>query len=122
MRGHSKEGREPVKVRRRKTLTLKRRLTTHPDNALQTLHEIQYRKWREFDPDDTVRFYSLRLREAGVIRSSPNNGTDWRFFNDLKGELKGLTMRRPLVLALLISAPWEAHRASASRTSSGYAE
>jgi hypothetical protein len=50
MRGHSKEGREPVKARRRKTLTLKRRLTTRPDNALQTLHEIQYRKWREFVP------------------------------------------------------------------------
>jgi NitT/TauT family transport system substrate-binding protein len=67
--------------------------TARYDYALQTLKEIQYRKWREFDPDDTVRFYSLRLREAGVIKSSPNkiiaDGTDWRLFNELKRELKG---------------------------------
>jgi NitT/TauT family transport system substrate-binding protein len=39
-----------------------------------------------------VRFWALRLREAGIIKSSPNNiiaqGTDWRFFNELKRELK----------------------------------
>jgi NitT/TauT family transport system substrate-binding protein len=39
-----------------------------------------------------MRFYALRLHEAGMIRSSPNkiltNGTDWRFLNDLKRELK----------------------------------
>ena len=50
-------------------------------------------KWREYDPEDTIRFYALRLREAGMIKSSPNKiiaeGTDWRFFNELKRELKG---------------------------------
>jgi NitT/TauT family transport system substrate-binding protein len=39
-----------------------------------------------------VRFWALRLREAGIIKSSPNRiiaqGTDWRFFNELKRELK----------------------------------
>jgi NitT/TauT family transport system substrate-binding protein len=34
----------------------------------------------------------LRLHEAGMIRSSPNkiiaDGTDWRFLNELKRELK----------------------------------
>jgi NitT/TauT family transport system substrate-binding protein len=34
----------------------------------------------------------LRLREAGIIKSSPSRiiaqGTDWRFFNELKRELK----------------------------------
>jgi NitT/TauT family transport system substrate-binding protein len=63
------------------------------DQALQTLKEIPYTRWREYDPDDTVRFYSLRLRESGVIRATPNkilaDGTDWRFFNELKRELKG---------------------------------
>ena len=43
-------------------------------------------------PEDTIRFYSLRLREAGMIKSTPNkiiaDGTDWRFFNELKRELK----------------------------------
>src|SRR5499427_5628101 len=68
----------------------------HPttyDLALQTLREIPFGKWRELDPEDTVRFLALRLREAGMIKSSPQKiiaqGTDWRFLNDLKKELKG---------------------------------
>jgi NitT/TauT family transport system substrate-binding protein len=60
--------------------------------ALQTLTEIQYRAWRDYDPEDTMRFYALRLHEAGMIRHSPNEilaeGTDWRFLNELKRELK----------------------------------
>ncbi len=60
--------------------------------ALQTLTEIKYREWRYYDPEDTMRFYALRLHEAGMIRSSPNQilaeGTDWRFLNELKRELK----------------------------------
>jgi len=39
-------------------------------------------------PEDTMRFYSLRLHEKGVIKSSPQKilaqGTDWRFLNELK--------------------------------------
>ena len=39
-----------------------------------------------------MRFYALRLREVGMIKSSPNEilaeGTDWRFLNELKRELK----------------------------------
>jgi NitT/TauT family transport system substrate-binding protein len=60
--------------------------------SLQAMREIPYAKWRDYDPEDAVRFYSLRLREAGMIRSTPNKiitqGTDWRFFNELKRELK----------------------------------
>jgi NitT/TauT family transport system substrate-binding protein len=67
--------------------------TPRYDHALQTLKEIPYARWREYDAEDTVRFYSLRLREAGMIKSSPAKiiaaGTDWRFFNELKRELKG---------------------------------
>ena len=67
--------------------------TPRYDYALQTLKEIQYAKWREYDVEDTIRFYSLRLRESGFIRGTPNkiitDGTDWRFFNELKRELKG---------------------------------
>jgi NitT/TauT family transport system substrate-binding protein len=67
--------------------------TPRYDYALQTLKEIQYSKWREYDAEDTIRFYSLRLRESGLIRATPNkilaDGTDWRFFNELKRELKG---------------------------------
>jgi NitT/TauT family transport system substrate-binding protein len=63
------------------------------DYALQTIKEISYVRWREYNPEDAVRFYALRLREAGMIKSSPNkilaDGTDWRHWNELKRELKG---------------------------------
>jgi NitT/TauT family transport system substrate-binding protein len=56
------------------------------------MKEIRYNRWREYDPEDTVRFYSLRLREVGLVKRSPNKliaqGTDWRFLNELKKELK----------------------------------
>ena len=60
--------------------------------ALQTMKEIPYDKWREYDPEDAMRFYALRLHEAGMIKTNPNKliaqGTDWRFLNELKKELK----------------------------------
>ena len=44
------------------------------------------------DVADTMRFYALRMHEAGMIKSSPQkiiaDGTDWRFLNELKRELK----------------------------------
>ena len=40
-----------------------------------------------------MRFYALRLHEAGMIKSSPQKiiaqGTDWRFLYELRKELKG---------------------------------
>jgi NitT/TauT family transport system substrate-binding protein len=67
--------------------------TPRYDYALQTMQEIPYNHWREYDPEDTVRFYALRLQEAGMIKHTPQQiiaqGTDWRFFNELKKELKG---------------------------------
>jgi NitT/TauT family transport system substrate-binding protein len=62
------------------------------DYALETLMDIPYARWREFDPEDSLRFFALRLHEVGMIKSSPNTllaeGTDWRFLNELKRELK----------------------------------
>jgi NitT/TauT family transport system substrate-binding protein len=62
------------------------------DYAVQTLSELPYGRWREFDAEDTLRFYALRLHEAELIKSSPQKiiagNTDWRFLNDLKRELK----------------------------------
>jgi NitT/TauT family transport system substrate-binding protein len=62
------------------------------DYALQTLEDIRYDRWRDFDPEDSLRFYALRMQETGMIKSSPQeiiaNGTDWRFLNELKRELK----------------------------------
>ena len=68
------------------------RFTSRYDYALQTLRENGYDKWREYDAEDTIRFYALRLRETGFIKSTPQkiiaNGTDWRFLGELKHELK----------------------------------
>jgi NitT/TauT family transport system substrate-binding protein len=66
--------------------------TKRYDYALQTLTELPYASWREFDPEDSLRFFALRLHEVGMIKSIPNQilaeGTDWRFLNELKRELK----------------------------------
>ena len=66
--------------------------TEQYDYAVQSLRELPYSNWRDFDPEDTVRFFSLRLHEAGIVQSNPNdiiaNGTDWRFVNEIKRELK----------------------------------
>ena len=39
-----------------------------------------------------MRFYALRMQETGMIKSSSQqiiaHGTDWRFLNELKRELK----------------------------------
>jgi NitT/TauT family transport system substrate-binding protein len=67
--------------------------TNRHDYALQVMKEVPYRKWRDYDPADSVRFYALRMHESGMIKSSPQKilaeGTDWRFLNELKKELKG---------------------------------
>jgi NitT/TauT family transport system substrate-binding protein len=67
--------------------------TERYDLALQVMRELPYGQWRAYDPEDTLRFYALRLHEAGMIKSSPQKliaeGTDWRFLNELKRELKG---------------------------------
>jgi NitT/TauT family transport system substrate-binding protein len=62
--------------------------TERYDYALQTLTAIPYDSWRQFDPEDSMRFFALRLHEVGMVKSSPNKilaeGTDWRFLNELK--------------------------------------
>jgi NitT/TauT family transport system substrate-binding protein len=80
---------EPERTAR---LLVDKGFTPQYDYALQTMKEIPYGKWRDYDAEDSVRFYSLRLQEAGMIKSSPqkiiSQGTDWRFLTELKKELK----------------------------------
>lgn len=56
------------------------------------LPAILYDVWRRYDPADTLRFYGLRLAEAGFIQSTPEQivarGTDFRYLDELKQELK----------------------------------
>ena len=63
------------------------------DTALQLMRELPYARWRDYDTEATVRFYALRLREAGMITATPQKiiagSTDWRFVNEVKRELKG---------------------------------
>jgi NitT/TauT family transport system substrate-binding protein len=81
---------EPVRAAQ---LIVDQGFTPRYDYAVQTLKEGPCNRWREYDPEDTIRFYSLRLREAGMIKSTPAKiiaeGTDWGRFNELKRELKG---------------------------------
>jgi len=62
------------------------------DYALETLREVPYGLWREYDAEDTVRFYALRAYELGFVKSNSQKiiaeGTDFRIFNELKRELK----------------------------------
>jgi NitT/TauT family transport system substrate-binding protein len=54
--------------------------------------EVLYDKWREYNPEDSIRFYALRLQETGMIKAGPQEiiekGTDWSFLTELKRELK----------------------------------
>src|SRR5215467_14446758 len=81
-----------VEPERAARLLVDKGYTKQYDFALQALKEIPYGRWREYDPEDTIRFYSLRLHEAGLIKSTPQKiiaqGTDWRFIKELKKELK----------------------------------
>ena len=80
---------EPVRVAQNAS---NRGLIGQYDYDRQALSELPYYKWREYNAEDTIRFYSLRLHEAGLIKATPTKimakNTDWHFFDELKRELK----------------------------------
>jgi NitT/TauT family transport system substrate-binding protein len=80
---------DPARVARR---LVDRGITYRYDYALQTMNELPYNKWRDYDVEDSVRFYALRMHETGLIKSAPSeiisDACDWRFLNELKRELK----------------------------------
>ena len=73
-------------------LLVERGATDRYDYALKTLEEVPYGAWRSFEPRDTLRFYALRLREAGLVKGTPRElmerGTDFRFIDELRREMK----------------------------------
>jgi NitT/TauT family transport system substrate-binding protein len=81
--------REPARIAR---FLVDKGFADNYEYALQTLKDIPYGKWREYDPEDTIRFYALRLHEAGMIKSNPQKimaqGSDWSFLRELKKESK----------------------------------
>ena len=80
---------EPTRVAQ---MLVERGYTQRFEYALQALQEIPYNRWREYDAEDSIRFYALRMYQAGLIKSHPNEliakHSDWRFLNELKKELK----------------------------------
>jgi len=62
------------------------------ETTLQVLRETPFGKWREIDPVDSLRFWALRMRDVGAIKSTPQQiiaqSIDLRFLNELKRELK----------------------------------
>ena len=60
----------------------------------QAFREIPYDKWRHYSPEDTIRFWALRLNELGITKHSPqeiiSKNTDWSHLVSLKNEM-GMT-------------------------------
>jgi NitT/TauT family transport system substrate-binding protein len=69
-----------------------RKYESRYDVALDVVKSLPYRRWRDAHPEDTLRFHALRLHEVGMIKTNPNKliaqGSDWRFLNELRKELK----------------------------------
>jgi NitT/TauT family transport system substrate-binding protein len=81
--------REPDRVAR---YLIDKGYTTNLEYTSQALRNVIYTRWRTHDPEATLRFYALRLHDVGMIKATPQKiiaqGTDWRFLNELKKELK----------------------------------
>jgi NitT/TauT family transport system substrate-binding protein len=62
------------------------------DVAFEVVKSLSYNRWRTYNPEDSLRFFGVRLHESGLIKTGPQKliaqGTDWRFLNELKRELK----------------------------------
>jgi NitT/TauT family transport system substrate-binding protein len=60
--------------------------------SLDVLTRLPYHHWRDWNVEDTLRFHALRLKDVGMIRSTPNDliarCTDQRFLSELKREMK----------------------------------
>ena len=66
--------------------------TDRLDYAQRVVEEVPYGAWREYDPTASLRFFALRLREAGFIEASPaalvDRVADTSFWSQLRTELK----------------------------------
>ena len=62
--------------------------------ALMVLSDARYGVWREYDPEDTARFFALRLHEVGMIKTPPNEiisrFTDWRILRRAQARAEDL--------------------------------
>jgi NitT/TauT family transport system substrate-binding protein len=69
-----------------------KRFEPRHDIALEVIRGIPYRVWRDINPEDAMRFHALRLYQAGLIKTAPQQliarEADWRFLDQLRRELK----------------------------------
>jgi NitT/TauT family transport system substrate-binding protein len=58
----------------------------------RAIKDIPYGRWRDYNPEDTIRFYALRMRDIGMMETNPqqfiDQHSDWRFMNELKKEFR----------------------------------
>jgi NitT/TauT family transport system substrate-binding protein len=58
---------------------------------LQSIKDIPYGMWRDYNPEETVRFYAMRLHDVGMLKTAPEEfikqHTDWSILNSMKQEL-----------------------------------
>jgi NitT/TauT family transport system substrate-binding protein len=64
---------------------------TDEDITNEVIRDLSY-DWREFDPEETLRFFALRLADAKLIKSTPQQiiaqGSDFAYMRQLRTELK----------------------------------
>jgi NitT/TauT family transport system substrate-binding protein len=57
----------------------------------EIIKDLSY-DWREFDPEETLRFFALRLADAKLIKSTPqqiiSQGSDFAYMRQMRTELK----------------------------------
>ncbi len=62
------------------------------DYALQSLSEVRYDVWRDYDPEDSAPLLCAEDARSRFDKVSPQkliaDHTDWRFLNEVKRELK----------------------------------
>jgi NitT/TauT family transport system substrate-binding protein len=61
------------------------------DLTNEAIRDLSY-DWREIDPEDTLRFFALRLADAKLVKSTPQQiiaqGSDFAYMRQLRTELK----------------------------------
>jgi len=64
---------------------------TDEDIVNEVIGDLSY-DWRELDPEDTLRFFALRLADAKLVKLTPqeliSRGSDFAYMRQLRTELK----------------------------------
>ncbi len=64
---------------------------TDEDITNEVIRDLSY-DWREFDPEETLRFFALRLADAKLVKSTPQQiialGSDFAFMREQRTALK----------------------------------